>query len=119
MHHDTTRIKACKPLLYPNFNISTRLVYCAITFLVYKLFITFGDLYVGIKHYLVRVNRSQTNGKVEIFFLTYKTEYTTGTFKCLKDHIKQYNENRLHMSLNYQTPKEVWEELTNCKVVLE
>ena len=39
----------------------------------YKLFITFGDVCVGIKHYLARVNRPQTNGKVEIFFLTYKT----------------------------------------------
>jgi len=66
---------------------------------------------LGIKHYLARVNRPQTNGKVERFFLTYKTEYASGTFKYLKDYIKYYNENRPHMSLNYKTPKEVWEEL--------
>ena len=66
---------------------------------------------LGIKHYLARVNRPQTNGKVERFFLTYKTEYTTGTFNNIKEFIKHYNEARPHMSLNYKTPKEVWEEL--------
>jgi putative transposase len=73
---------------------------------------------LGIKHYMARVNIPQTNGKVERFFLTYKTECTTGTFKCIKDYIKHYNENRLLMSLNHKTPKEVWDELTNCKSVL-
>jgi putative transposase len=67
---------------------------------------------LGIKHYVARVNRPQTNGKVERFFLTYKTEYTTGSFSCLKDFVRHYNENRPHMSLNYKTPKEVWDELT-------
>lgn len=68
---------------------------------------------LGIKHYLARVNRPQTNGKVERFFLTYKTEYATKSFNCIKDYIKHYNETRLHMSLNYKTPKEVWTELIN------
>lgn len=68
---------------------------------------------LGIKHYVARVNRPQTNGKVERFFLTYKTEYATGTFSCIKDFIKHYNEERIHMSLGYKTPKEVWEELVN------
>ena len=54
---------------------------------------------LGIKHYLARVNRPQTNGKVERFFLTYKTEYATGTFSSIGDYIKHYNEKRLHMSL--------------------
>lgn len=66
---------------------------------------------LGIKHYVARVNRPQTNGKVERFFLTYKTEYATGTFKNIKDFINHYNEARPHMSLNYKTPKELWEEL--------
>jgi len=66
---------------------------------------------LGIKHYLARVNRPQTNGKVERFFLTYKKEYTAGSFKDIGDFIKHYNENRIHMSLNYKTPKEIWEEL--------
>lgn len=67
---------------------------------------------LGIKHYLSRVKRPQTNGKVERFFLTYKTEYATGTFSNIQDYIKHYNENRLHMSLQYRTPKEVWYRLS-------
>ena len=68
---------------------------------------------LGIKHYLARVNRPQTNGKVEKFFLTYKTEFATGTFSGINDFIKHYNEERLHMSLGYKTPKEVWDDLVN------
>lgn len=64
---------------------------------------------LGIKHYLARINRPQTNGKVERFFLTYKTEFATGSFKNIKDFVRHYNEQRPHMSLNYKTPKEVWE----------
>jgi len=66
---------------------------------------------LGIKHYLARVNRPQTNGKVERFFLSYKTEYTTGTFTDIKDYLKHYNNKRPHMSLKYKTPREVWNEL--------
>lgn len=67
---------------------------------------------LGIKHSLARVNRPQTNGKVERFFRTYKEEYITNTFSSLEEFFNHYNEVRLHMSLNYKTPKEVWEE---CK----
>lgn len=70
---------------------------------------------LGIKHYLARVNRPQTNGKIERFFLTYKTEYKEGVFSNIKDYMKHYNECRLHMSLNYKTPKQTWDELTNRK----
>jgi putative transposase len=69
---------------------------------------------LGIKHYLTRINRPQTNGKVERFFLTYKTEYATGSFKTISDYVKHYNEERPHMSLAYKTPHKVWQELT-CK----
>ncbi|MBU0457083.1 MAG: integrase core domain-containing protein, partial [Nanoarchaeota archaeon] len=65
----------------------------------------------GIKHSLARINRPQTNGKVERFFRTYKEEYITNTFSSLNDFIKHYNEKRLHMSLHYKTPTEVWNEL--------
>lgn len=68
---------------------------------------------LGIKHYLARVNRPQTNGKVERFFLSYKTEFATGTFTNMKDYVQHYNEQRLHMSLHYRTPKEVWDELVS------
>jgi len=70
---------------------------------------------LGIKHYLAGINRPQTNGKVERFFLTYKTEYATGTFKNIKDCIKHYNTQRPHMSLNYKTPQETWNKLTKRK----
>lgn len=68
---------------------------------------------LGIKHYVVRVSRPQTNGKVERFFLTYKTEYIAGSFSGIGDYIKHYNEERLHMSLNYKTPKEIWDSFKN------
>lgn len=67
---------------------------------------------LGIKHCLARVNRPQTNGKVERFFRTYKEEYATGSFKNINEFITHYNEARPHMSLNYKTPKEIWAELT-------
>ena len=67
--------------------------------------------FLGIKHYLARVNRPQTNGKVERFFLSYKPEFATGNFTTVKDYVQHYNETRLHMSLQYRTPKEVWNEL--------
>ena len=69
---------------------------------------------LGIKHSLARVNRPQTNGKVERFFRTYKEEYITNTFSSLNEFIKHYNEVRLHMSLHYKTPKEVWDDF-KCK----
>jgi len=64
---------------------------------------------LGIKHYLARVNRPQTNGKVERFFLTYKTEYATGCFSNVKDFMRHYNEERIHMSLGNKTPKHIWD----------
>ena len=70
---------------------------------------------LGIKHYVARVNRPQTNGKVERFFLSYKTEYATGTFTNITDYIKHYNTARPHMSLNYKTPQGVWNEFKNVK----
>ncbi len=68
---------------------------------------------LGIKHYIARVNRPQTNGKIERFFLSYKIEFATGSFTSLKDYIKHYNKERPHMSLGYRTPVEVWNELKN------
>ncbi len=68
---------------------------------------------LGIKHYVAKVGRPQTNGKVERFFLSYKTEFATGNFSNIKEYIKHYNEARPHMSLNYKTPKQTWDELKN------
>lgn len=66
---------------------------------------------LGIKHYLARVNRPQTNGKIERWFGTYKEEYAKGTFSGITDFVRWYNEERLHMSLGYRTPLNVWNEL--------
>lgn len=66
---------------------------------------------LSIKHALAPVNRPQTNGKVERFFLTYKTEFLQETFNTISDFINHYNEKRLHMSLRYKTPLEVWNDL--------
>ena len=68
---------------------------------------------LGIKHCLARVNRPQTNGKIERWFGTYKQEYITKNFNSIQDFVQHYNEQRPHMSLNYRTPKEIWNELTN------
>jgi len=68
---------------------------------------------LSIKHCLARINRPQTNGKIERFFLTYKTEFLRGNFTKLPDYVRHYNEQRPHMSLNYKTPQEVWNELKN------
>ena len=64
-----------------------------------------------VKHYVARVNRPQTNGEVERFFQSYKTEYAAGTFRHIGAYIKHYNEQRPHMSLRYKTPMEFWNEL--------
>ena len=65
---------------------------------------------LGIKHYVARVNRPQTNGKVERFFLSYKTEFATQSFITVKDYVRHYNKERPHMSLNFKTPQQVWDE---------
>lgn len=67
---------------------------------------------LSIKHCLARINRPQTNGKVERFFRTYKEEFAVGSFTRLADFMRHYNEKRPHMSLLYKTPKQVWKELT-------
>ncbi|MBS3135985.1 integrase core domain-containing protein [Candidatus Woesearchaeota archaeon] len=60
---------------------------------------------------MARVNRPQTNGKVERFFLSYKTEFAIGNFNGISDYVKHYNEARPHMSLYYKIPKQIWDEL--------
>ncbi|MDO8660548.1 MAG: DDE-type integrase/transposase/recombinase [Candidatus Woesearchaeota archaeon] len=70
---------------------------------------------LGIKHVLARINRPQTNGKIERWFGTYKQEFMTSTFIIIQDYVQHYNNDRPHMSLNYRTPHDVWRELTNRK----
>jgi len=56
------------------------------------------------KHILARVNRLQTNGKVEGFFRNYKTEFIEETFSSINTLIEHYNPRRVHISLSYKTP---------------
>ena len=58
-----------------------------------------------------KIHRSAIYQIVERFFLTYKTEYATGSFANISDFIRHYNEARSHMSLGYKTPKQIWDEL--------
>ena len=59
----------------------------------------------GIKHILGRVHHPQTNGKIERWFGTYKTEFDD-RFNNLDEYMSFYNEMRLHQGINYQVPAE-------------
>ncbi|MBU0471987.1 MAG: DDE-type integrase/transposase/recombinase [Nanoarchaeota archaeon] len=57
----------------------------------------------GIKHILGRVHHPQTNGKIERWFGTYKTEFDE-RFETLDAFLTFYNEIRIHQSLEYKKP---------------
>lgn len=57
----------------------------------------------GIKHILGRIHHPQTNGKIERWFGTYKTELTD-YYKNLDEFVYFYNHVRPHQSLNYDVP---------------
>lgn len=59
----------------------------------------------GIKHILGRVHHPQTNGKIERWFGTYKSEFKDGE-DTLETFLKFYNYERLHQSLGYKVPFE-------------
>jgi len=59
----------------------------------------------GIKHILGRVHHPQTNGKIERWFGTYKTEYDE-RFKTLNKFINFYNTTRIHQGIQYKRPKD-------------
>jgi len=59
----------------------------------------------GIKHILGRIHHPQTNGKIERWFGTYKTEFDE-RFETLEAFLKFYNEIRIHQGIHYKTPKE-------------
>jgi putative transposase len=58
----------------------------------------------GIMHILGRVAHPQTNGKVERWFGTYKTECDE-RFETLEAFLTFYNNIRIHQSLGYKTPR--------------
>jgi len=76
------------------------------------------------KHIRVSVYYPQSNGKIERFHKTTKTEtirkqsYLSieDAGKQIADYIRLYNENRLHSALYYLTPKEVFEGKMNQRL---
>jgi len=61
----------------------------------------------GIEHITARVRHPQTTGKIERWWQTYMRE--ARKFASLNEFIKYYNEERIHMSLSYLTPRFVFE----------
>ena len=80
----------------------------------FSTWFTHGLLTRKIKHRHSRVRQSNDNAHIERFNRTIQEEcldHTTNTFenfqKEIPKYLKYYNTERLHMGINYQTPKEV------------
>lgn len=56
-----------------------------------------------IKHILGRVHHPQTNGKIERWFGTYKTEYQSARW-TLNEYVRLYNYERRHQGIGYIRP---------------
>lgn len=61
---------------------------------------------LGINHILASIKKPTTTGKLERFWLTHNKE--RWKFNSLQNFIEFYNCKRPHMSLDYQTPYEVY-----------
>lgn len=59
----------------------------------------------GIQHILGRIHHPQTNGKIERWFGTYKTEFDE-RFETLEAFLTFYNEIRIHQGISYKKPIE-------------
>lgn len=66
----------------------------------------------GIKHILGRVHHPQTNGKIERWFGTYKSEFKEDD--TIESFLKFYNEERLHQGIGYKTPLERYKSNINA-----
>jgi putative transposase len=65
----------------------------------------------NIKHIFIRPGYPQSNGKIERWFGSYKMEFPKMNYEKVKDCITwthYYNFERLHQSLNYETPAHVY-----------
>jgi len=77
-----------------------------------------GEL--GIKHRYTRIGRPQTNGKIEAFFKIAKKEFfNPNKFESMEDlilnlgnYLFEYNHLRRHGGLNYQTPFDKLQKVT-------
>lgn len=67
----------------------------------------------GIKHILGRVHHPQTNGKIERWFGTYKSEFKEGE-DSLESFLKFYNYERLHQGIGYKIPSQRYESNINA-----
>ncbi len=67
----------------------------------------------GIKHILGRVHHPQTNGKIERWFGTYKSEFKEGE-DTLDSFLKFYNYERLHQGIGYRIPSQRYESNINA-----
>jgi len=65
---------------------------------------------LGIELWTSRRNHPQTNGKMEKWFHTMKRRFKKHPDETLQDFVKWYNEHRIHHSLEYKTPQQVYEE---------
>lgn len=65
----------------------------------------------GIKHIFIRAYHPQSNGKIERWFGSYKGEFPRMNYEKVYDCISwvnYYNHERIHQSLNYETPAHVY-----------
>ncbi len=65
----------------------------------------------NIKHIFIRPGYPQSNGKIERWFGSYKMEFPRMNYKKVNDCLtwtKYYNFERLHQSLDYETPAHVY-----------
>jgi transposase len=80
----------------------------------FSTWFTHGCWSMSISHRHGRVRQSNDNAHIERFNRTVQEEcldrtvHTIGAFKrALKEYLPYYNNERLHMGINYQTPQEV------------
>ena len=65
----------------------------------------------GIKHIFIRPGYPQSNGKIERWFGSYKIEFPRMNYDKVTDcmsWVQYYNFERLHQSLDYETPAHVY-----------
>lgn len=65
---------------------------------------------LGVELWTSRRNHPQTNGKMEKWFHTMKRRFKKHPDETLQDFVKWYNEKRIHYSLEYKIPQQVYEE---------
>ncbi len=78
-----------------------------------KFQIVLGQM--GIRHIVARAHHPQTNGKIERWFGTYKRE-CNDRFKNIDEYVKFYNYERPHQRLGYDTPAEVFKNMSNFEI---